>query len=80
MASLRDILALRRRAAEHAGNWTYDETGAMHNHEYRFIGRMHSPDLAKFICEIHNSWLLLTNTWLMYRKALKDRELIRDRK
>lgn len=72
MILVKDVQALRRRAAGFAGRW-FTAGREVFNDERERVALVRDPGTAAYLADIHNAFLPLSNAWLMTRKALRDR-------
>lgn len=71
--TLREINALRQRAAQFAGTWTAAEREIFDDQHER-VALARDASAATYLADVHNVFLALANAWLQVRKALRDRE------
>jgi len=75
MSLIREVLLLRRRATELNDRWI--STGlTVAGPRGEVIARFTKPELADLVATVHNTWLDLSNQWILTLRAVQDRAYI----
>lgn len=71
----RRLRALYRRSGQYAGDWSHKNGVIYYSRRESPIMRCASPDLADYICELHNAFLPWCNAIRLLAIALKQQQL-----
>lgn len=72
MSLIKEVLVLRRRAPELSDRWR--STGlTVVGPRGEIIARFTKPALANLVATAHNTWLELSNQWILALQAVQDR-------